>query len=163
MSTRFGSWATHRLQSALLIIASLSLFGWIFYLLKFLPTSYHAAHWNMAWIGYDLGMSVTWLGTSWALWKKRQAAIPGAMISATFLVIDAWFDVVTANPGNDFEIALGLALFLELPTAFFLFRFSRKAVRRSIQNAHQVAGVEIISVSLWRTPLMIFDNPESSG
>ena len=150
-------WKSHQLQSVLLIVASLSLFGWIFYLLTALPDSYHAAHWNLAWVGYDLGMSLTWLGTSWALWKKRQAAIPGAMISATFLVVDAWFDVVTSNPGWDFRLALFLALFLELPAAFLLFRFSRNSVRRSIQNAHRQAGIEVISVSLWRTPLAFFD------
>ena len=150
-------WKSHQLQSVLLIVASLSLFGWIFYLLTALPDSYHAAHWNLAWVGYDFGMSLTWLGTSWALWKKRQAAIPGAMISATFLVVDAWFDVVTSNPGWDFRLAIFLALFLELPAAFLLFRFSRNSVRRSIQNAHRQAGIEVISVSLWRTPLAFFD------
>ena len=162
MKPKFRTWAPNRMQSALLIIASISLFGWIFYLLKVLPTSYHAANWNIAWVGYDIGMSTTWLATSWALWKKRQAAIPGAMISATFLIIDAWFDVVTSNPGLDFKLALSLAIFLELPTAFLLFRFSRKAVRRSIQNAHNVAGIEIVSVSLWKTPLLIFDRTEEN-
>jgi hypothetical protein len=151
---------SHQIQSVLLIIASLSLFGWIFYLLTALPSSYRAAHWNLAWVGYDFGMAVTWLGTSWALWKKRQAAIPGAMISATFLVVDAWFDVVTSNPGWDFRLALALAFLLEIPAAFLLFRFSRNAVRRSIKNAHASAGIEIVSVSLWRTPLMIFDSEE---
>lgn len=150
-------WKSHQLQSVLLIVASLSLFGWIFYLLTALPDSYHAAHWNLAWVGYDFGMSLTWLGTSWALWKKRQAAIPGAMISATFLVVDAWFDVVTSNPGWDFRLAIFLALFLELPAAILLFRFSRNSVRRSIQNAHRQAGIEVTSVSLWRTPLAFFD------
>jgi len=162
LKSQMRSWTPNRLQSALLIIASLSLFGWIFYLLKVLPTSYHAAHWNIAWVGYDLGMSATWLATSWAFWKKRQAAIPGAMISATFLVIDAWFDVVTSNPGLDFKLSLFLAIFLELPTAFLLFRFSRQAVRRSIQNAHRVAGIEIVSISLWTTPLMIFEERQSN-
>ena len=103
-------------------------------------------------------MSITWLGTSWALWKRRQAAIPGAMISATFLIVDAWFDVVTSNPGWDFRLALTLAIFLELPAAFLLFRFSRNAVRRSIQNAQAQAGIEVASISLWRTPLM-FTSP----
>ena len=149
---------SHQLQSVLLVIASLSLFGWIFYLLSALPDSYHAAHWNLAWVSYDFGMSITWLGTSWALWKRRQAAIPGAMISATFLIVDAWFDVVTSNPGWDFRLALTLAIFLELPAAFLLFRFSRNAVRRSIQNAQAQAGIEVVSISLWRTPLM-FTSP----
>ena len=152
------NWKSNQVQSIMLVIASLSLFGWVFYLLTALPTSYRAAHWNLAWVGYDLGMSITWLGTSWALWKRRQAAIPGSMISATFLLVDAWFDVVTSNPGWDFRLALTLAIFLEIPAAFLLFRFSRNAVRRSIKNAHDQAGIEIVSVSLWRTPLMIFDS-----
>ena len=158
MIKNLRNWKTNQIQSIMLVIASLSLFGWVFYLLTALPTSYRAAHWNLAWVGYDFGMSFTWLGTSWALWKRRQAAIPGAMISATFLIVDAWFDVVTSNPGWDFRLALTLALFLELPAAFLLFRFSRNAVRRSIKNAHAQAGIEIVSVSLWRTPLMIFDS-----
>jgi hypothetical protein len=147
----------HKLQSSLLVIASFSLFGWVIYLLNALPGSYRAEHWNVAWVGYDLGMSITWLGTSWALWKRRQAAIPGAMISGTFLMVDAWFDVVTSNPGWDFRLALFLALILEIPTALLLFRFSRNAVRRSIENAHAQAGIEVISISLWKTPLAIFE------
>jgi len=152
----------HKVQSALLVIAAFSLFGWVYYLLNALPNSYRAAHWNIAWVGYDVGMSLTWLGTSWALWKRRQAAIPGAMISATFLIVDAWFDVTTSNPGWDFKLALFLALLLELPTAFLLFRFSRNAVRRSIKNAHAHAGIEIVSVSLWKTPLTIFNIEEEN-
>ena len=153
---------SHQIQSVLLIIASLSLFGWIFYLLTALPSSYRAAHWNLAWVGYDFGMTITWLGTSWALWKKRQAAIPGAMISATFLIVDAWFDVVTSNPGWDFRLALALAIFLEIPAAFLLFRFSRNAVRKSIANAHARAGIELVRISLWRTPLMFSESEEES-
>jgi len=102
-------------------------------------------------------MLATLMTTSWAMWKRRQIAIPGAMVSATFLIIDSWFDVVTSNQGIDFNIALASALLIEIPSAVLLFRFSRVAVRRSIRNAHVQAGVEIVSLSLWRTPLMIFE------
>jgi hypothetical protein len=143
------------------VIASASLLGWIIYLLEVLPTSYRAAHWNIAWVGYDVIMTMTWLATSWAFWKQRQVAIPGAIISATFLVIDAWFDVMTSNAGSDFRIALALALGLELPTALLLMRFARKAVRKSILSAHIHAGIEITTVSLWKTPLTIFKEEEN--
>jgi hypothetical protein len=127
------------------------------YILDALPTSYRAEHWNVAWFGYDFAMLITLLSTSWALWNKRQAAIPGAMVSATFLVIDSWFDVVTSNPGWDLKLAIASASLIELPTAFLLLRFSRNAIRNSIQNAHTRAGMDSLSPSLWKTPLTIFE------
>jgi len=147
----------NRIRSLLLVLASFILVGWMIYLLKALPTSYRAEHWNVAWFGYDLGMTVTLLATSWALWNHRQAAIPGAMITATFLIIDSWFDVVTSKPGWDFKIALSSAIVVELPTAFLLIQFSRNAVLKSIKNAHVHAGIEVTSQSLWKTRLLIFE------
>lgn len=156
--TRKASQGNHLPFNGLfLLIASFVLIGWMIYLVFSLPNSYRAQHWDLAWVGFDCGMLSALLTTSWAMWKRRQIAIPGAMVSATFLVIDSWFDVVTSSSGLDFKLALLSALVIELPTAFLLFRFSRMAVRRSIQNAHEMAGTEVITVSLWRTPLMIFD------
>lgn len=149
-----------KIHSLLLVLAAFVLIGWIVYLLKALPDSYRATHWNVAWVGYDFAMTTTLLTTSWALWKQRQVAIPGAMVSATFLIIDSWFDVVTSNPGWDQKVALASALFIELPAALLLFRFSRIAVRKSIENAHKKAGRELESTSLWKTPLLIFGNED---
>lgn len=147
----------HILSSLLLLSASIILFGWILYLLIALPTTYRASHWDVAWVGFDIGMLATLISTSWALWKKRQVAIPGAMVSATFLIVDSWFDVITSNAGNDFKIALATAMLVELPAAVLLFKFSRRAVRKSIENAHAQAGRQVASTSLWKTPLMIFE------
>jgi hypothetical protein len=141
----------------MLMAAAFILFGWIAYLLEALPDSYRANHWKIAWVGFDFGMAVVLLVTSWALWKRRQVAIPGAMVSATFLVIDSWFDVVTSNTGWDQRLAIASAIFIEIPAAFILFRFSRLTIRKSIQNAHNVAGRESLHPSLWKTPLMIFE------
>ncbi len=157
-----GRFDPHKVQSLLLIFASAILIGWIVFLVDALPSSYRAEHWDLAWVGFDIGMVTVLLATSWALWNKRQAAIPGAMVSGTFLVIDSWFDVVTSNPGLDFKIASASALLIELPAAVLLFRFSRMAVHKSITNAHAKAGLKIISVSIWRTPLMMFDEESNS-
>ena len=146
-----------KFNSIFLLIASIILSGWIIYLVSALPPSYRARHWDLAWVGFDCAMLISLMTTSWAMWKRRQIAIPGAMVSATFLIIDSWFDVVTSNQGVDFNIAIASALLIEIPSAILLFRFSRASVRRSIRNAHVQAGVAIVSVSLWRTPLMIFE------
>lgn len=144
--------------SALLLAASFVLLIWIIYLGQALPSSYRAEHWDLAWVGFDIGMFFALLASSWAMWKQRQLAIPGAMISSTFLIIDSWFDVVTSNPGVDFKVAILLAAGVELPAAALLFRFSRSAVRGSIKSAYRQAGVDASSHSLWRTPLMIFES-----
>lgn len=154
---RLGARSPHLVSSALLLAASLILSGWILYLVIALPASYRASHWDLAWVGFDIGMLATLLTTSWALWKKRQVAIPGAMVSATLLIVDSWFDVVTSNAGNDFKFALATAVLVELPAAVLLFKFSRRAVRKSIENAHAQAGRQVASTSLWKTPLMIFE------
>ncbi len=146
-----------KVHSVLLVIAALILFGWMAYLVQALPDSYRATHWNIAWVGFDFAMAITLLATSWGLWKRRQIAIPGAMVSATFLIIDSWFDVITSNPGWDQRLAVIFALFIEIPTAYLLLRFSQMAVHKSIENAHNKAGKVLGSSSLWKTPLMIFN------
>jgi len=136
--------------------SSVVLIGWIIYLIFDLPTSYHAQNWDLAWVGFDIGMVSCLLMTSWAMWKQRQISIPGAMVSSTFLIIDSWFDVITSQGGEDFTVALASAFLVQLPAAYLLFRFSRKAIKRSLLNAHRHAGIEITSISLFKTPLTIF-------
>ena len=146
----------HVRTSLLLFFTSVGLIAWLIYLSVSLPNSYRANHWNLAWVGFDVAMVLALLLTSWAIWKRRQIAIPAALVSATFLVIDSWFDVVTSNPGWDLRLAILLAI-LSCTLALFLFRFSRRAIRRSLRNAYLRAGRELMSESLWRTPLMIFE------
>ncbi|HEY4899057.1 MAG TPA: hypothetical protein VIH79_04980 [Candidatus Nanopelagicaceae bacterium] len=143
-------------SSLMLLFASIGLIAWIIYLMVSLPTSYRANHWDLAWVGFDIGMAVTLLITSWALWKRRQIAIPAAMVSATFLIVDAWFDVATSEPGWDLDLSIILAI-VSMTFAVQLLRFSRKAIRQSIRNAYEQAGKELLSDALWKTPLMIFE------
>lgn len=146
----------HVRTSLLLFFTSVGLIAYLIYLAVSLPNSYHANHWDLAWVGFDVAMVAMLLLTSWAIWKKRQIAIPAALVAATFLFIDSWFDIVTSNPGWDLELSILLAIF-SCTLAIFLFRFSRRAIRKSIRNAYLRAGKELLSESLWRTPLMIFE------
>lgn len=147
----------------LLVFVPVVLLGWIIYLLTDLPVSYRAQNWDIAWLGYDLAMLMSLSTTAWAFWNRRQLAIPAAIISATFLVVDAWFDVVTSQRGFDLEAALVSALVMELPLAAYLIHFSRRAIRYSILNAQLHAGVEVVTISLVRTPLALFDGPPPTG
>lgn len=147
-----------RLTALLVALATVMLIGWIAYLVIDLPTTYRAENWNVAWVGFDIGMVFCLGTTAWAMWNRRQIAIPGAMVSATFLVIDSWFDAVTSQGGADFKFALASAFLVELPSAIVLLRFSRRAMKKSLQNAHEHAGIEVVTLSLFKTQLTIFDD-----
>lgn len=149
----------HVATGVLLLLTSVGIIGWLIYLAVSLPNSYRANHWNLAWVGFDIAMVGNLLITSWAIWKKRQLAIPAAMVSGTFLIIDSWFDVVTSDPGWDLKLSIILAIG-SCTLAIFLFRFSRRAIRKSIRNAYTRAGKELKSESLWSTPLMMFDKED---
>ena len=82
------------------------------------------------------------------------------MVSATFLIIDSWFDVTTSQSGIDFKLAVATAVFVELPLALLLVGFSRRSMRQSLINAHKRAGIEIVSLSLRKTHLAIFDSEQ---
>lgn len=154
-----------RFTERLLIFVTLALMAWIVYLVLDLPVSYRAQNWDVAWIGFDLGMLGSLAATAWSLWNRRQLAIPAAIISATILVIDAWFDVITSHVGFDRDAALLSALVVELPLAIYLIHFSRLAIRFSIANANANAqrntGVQAVSISLIRTPLAFFEGSPS--
>jgi len=148
-----------RFTERLLIVATVALMAWIGYLVLDLPVSYRAQNWDVAWIGFDSGMLVSLAATAWALWYRRQLAIPAAIVSATLLLVDAWFDVITSRVGFDRDAALLSAFLVELPLAIYLVLFSRRAIRFSILNAQRNAGmdVDVLSVSLIRTPLAYFE------
>jgi hypothetical protein len=71
------------------------------------------------------------LATAWAAWRQRAVLILFAIIMATLLIVDAWFDVTTARRG-DFLQSLLLAVFAEIPLAALLFWTAWRAARRLV-------------------------------
>ncbi len=138
---------------ALIVVAVAVLLVWIPYLAYALPVDYRTQGWVLAWVGYDLAMLFVLSVCAWALWRHRQLAIPAALVGATMLVIDAWFDMATARSGRDFLTAVATAVFAEIPLAVVLFYLARRFIRATIVNAQRMAGVEVTVVSLRRAPL----------
>ena len=103
----------------MLIAAAVALSAWIIVLGLSLPKRYDAAHWNLAWIGFDLALLVALGLTAWAAYRRRAVIVLLATVTATLLVADAWFDVTTAR-SRDLWISVAQAIFIELPFAAFL-------------------------------------------
>ncbi len=100
-----------------LIVAGLGMIPWLFVLAATLPASTTAWHWPAAWVGLDGLEALGLLGTGVLLARGDDRYRLAAMATATLLVTDAWFDVLTAAPGHGQLVALAMAACPELPVA----------------------------------------------
>jgi hypothetical protein len=98
------------------IFCSVVLIPWIVYLGFSLPTRQISRHYDLAWVGFDVFELIALAATGYlALRRSRYLALASAS-AATLLVVDAWFDVVTA-PRHQLLQAVVLAALIELPLA----------------------------------------------
>ena len=106
---------------------------WTIYLGLQLPRRYVAHHWDLAWVGIDVAQVVMLLLSAWALWKHRAVLTFFASTAATLLVVDAWFDVTTAQRGDFFQSSLS-ALVVELPSAIVLYWVALRTINHIAIN-----------------------------
>jgi hypothetical protein len=102
-----------------LVMACVALGAWIIVLGLTLPKRYHAAHWNLAWIGFDVALLIALAATAWAAWRRRAVIVLLATVTTTLLCADAWFDITTARSA-DLWVSVAQAVFIEIPFAAFL-------------------------------------------
>lgn len=102
-------------------LVAVGLLPWIAYLSVTLPSRHVVHHWQVAWVGLDIAEVSALVATFVALLRNSPAVTVLASIAGTLLVCDAWFDVVTAQPGSDLAWALAFALMAELPLAALCF------------------------------------------
>ena len=145
-----------RFMEFVLACSLFGVIGVIIFLSIDLPSSYVAKNWDIAWVGFDSGLLVTLALTLWAVWKQRQVSIISSAICGSILIIDSWFDVATSHGGRDFYSALATAVFLQVPFALVLFRFSRNVMHRSLANSYAKVGMVAPKTSFFKTPLKIF-------
>lgn len=99
------------------VVLAVLLIPWTIWLGSALPARHLSEHWGVAWAGFDAMLAVALLSTAVAAMRGTVWLVPMATVTATLLVCDAWFDVVTAAHGRQFAIALGQAIVLEVPLA----------------------------------------------
>ena len=107
----------------LLVLGSVAivLFPWTAYLSATLPSKHVTHHWQVAWAGFDLFEAAALVATFVAMLKRSAFVTVAASVAGTALLCDAWFDLVTAQPGREFWSALLFALVGELPLAALCF------------------------------------------
>jgi hypothetical protein len=145
-----GALPLPRWFAVLASVCAILLIPWIVYLAIALPAHQRFAHYDVAWVGFDIAMFLALAGLAIAAVKRSTWTEPLATCSATLLVMDAWFDVVTASHRNEVMAALASAFLIELPLAFLCGwvahnteRLRRRAYRRlfgRLMQAEQAAA-----------------------
>ncbi len=108
---------------------------WIIFLAYSLPRRHISRHWDLAWVGLDFGLLLS-LGLSAYLGLKRSSWITlSAMALGTLLLVDAWFDVLTAPPGHQAELAIVMAVAIELPLAAMSLWLSQKVAGQLVRSS----------------------------
>jgi hypothetical protein len=118
--------------AAFLALSTL-LVPWVIVLVLTLPDDYTAAHWRLAWGGFDIALAGALFVTALLVQRRSPLSQTAAAITATLLFCDAWFDVLTSR-GRDVVFAALLAVFAELPLALVCLWIAR-GVERVLEDA----------------------------
>ena len=100
-----------------LVGSGLALLPWLVVLADNLPAAAVASNWRTVWIGLDAAEAVALIATGLLAVRGHRLHPLTATAAATLLVVDAWFDTMTAAPGADQVSAAAMALGAELPLA----------------------------------------------
>lgn len=95
---------------------SLILLPWTIYLGYSLPSRQVSPHYDVAWAGFDVMLLVALASTGYFALRRSRYLATAATVTATLLVVDAWFDVMTSPPSQRLE-SVALAVLIELPLA----------------------------------------------
>ena len=131
----------------------LVLAAWIGVLAVTLPRYYRSGGWRGAWVGFDLGLLITFAITAWAGWRHRQLVIVCLVVLASLLCCDAWFDVTLDLRTSDFLVSVLMALCVELPLAALAVIAARRLMRLNIRTVGRLAGRSGRVPPLWKVPL----------
>lgn len=136
---RTGGIERHRFAVAIMVV-SVGMVPWIVYLALSLPKTYVAGHWTLLWVGFDVGLVTLLVATALAAWRRRQIMVPLLLVTATLLLCDAWFDVITSLGRRDGWVSVVTALCAEIPVALAFLWLYRRLVLATIAEARRRAG-----------------------
>lgn len=129
-----------------LAASALGLIPWTVLLGLTLPSDYRVHEWRTTWVGFDIMLLTTFAATAILGLRRHRAAVIFALATAVLLVCDAWFDVSLAIGTPDVWASAGLAVFVELPIAAYVFHRTHKLLRLQWASRQSVDCAEEDSV-----------------
>jgi hypothetical protein len=126
---------------------SLILIPWTFYLSTTLPNRHLSSHWDLSWVGLDIGITGLLLLSALLVYLESDWVVISATATGSLLVADAWFDIMSAHAGSDLRESVAMAVFVELPLAAISYmvahRIIKKNQRVTIDLAETVAAEQL--------------------
>jgi hypothetical protein len=120
-------WRPARWVVPLFALAAAVLVAWIAFLVRSLPSTHAAPHWDVAWAGFDAGLALLLLAVAVAAWRRSSWLEGAATAAAALLFVDAWFDILTSSSHAQLGLAIGEAVLIELPLAVLCLLLARDA------------------------------------
>ena len=138
-----------RVRLVVMTGAVVGLIPWIVYLSITLPDRYIAHNWTVTWVGFDILLLVFMAATAVLGVLRRQLLVLTAFTTGTLLICDAWFDVMTASPGDRW-LSIVTAVLGELPLAVLLIIGALRILRLTATRFYMIDP----GMPLWRIPLL---------
>lgn len=130
----------HRVLSWGMLVVVVGLIPWTAYLAISLPGRFQAHDWSLAWVGFDTALIAVLAYTAWAAWFRRQILAPTAIVAATMLLCDAWFDVTTSFGTRGEVLPIVTAMVGNVPLALFFIWLARRIMLRTAVVVAVAAG-----------------------
>jgi hypothetical protein len=158
LETRPSTWGPRRWVVLLFSVAAFLLLPWVAVLVVALPSAHRAAHWDIAWAGFDVALALLLASVAITAWRRSPWFEGAATAAATLLFVDAWFDVLTSSSGAELAWAVGEALLVEIPLAIVCLLLARDAEGRL-----RVPVVSRRAAAPPRLRLVLGERPHSSA
>jgi hypothetical protein len=134
---RRSRWSRRRWLAILAFGACVAMVPWTVMLANSLPDRYVTLHWSITWVGFDSLLMLSFAVTGLATWRHHRARWAAALVTATLLACDAWFDVSTASTVPDVIGSAVTAVAGELPLAALLLILAHRG-REAARPAERV-------------------------
>ncbi|HSW79966.1 MAG TPA: hypothetical protein VLG47_04275 [Candidatus Saccharimonadales bacterium] len=116
----------HIMLAAFALVA-IALVPWSLWLSYSLPIDHMDHRWNLVWSVFDIAMLASVAMTAYLGYKKSGWVVVAASISGTLLLVDAWFDCVTAMGAWEHFISVTAAAFVEIPLGLLAYWIAYRA------------------------------------
>jgi hypothetical protein len=122
------------------VAAAVLMIPWIVVLFGVQHAGLVARHSRLVWGGFDCFLVLGFAVTAYRIATRSPRGAVTAAMTGTMLLIDAWFDVLTARRGSAVVLAVLMAVFAEIPCAAICFYVSRRIMALFEQAAPHLAA-----------------------
>lgn len=105
-----------RWAGPLFALFALIMVPWTVYIGESLPRRQLSPHYDVSWAGFDVMLLSALAATAFFALRRSRYLSMAATATATLLVVDAWFDLMT-TPSGQLAQSIVLAAVVELPLA----------------------------------------------